>query len=136
MSYLLANLNIWTVLVAVASTFVLGAIWYSPLMFGNIWMTAENSSTKKVQKHHNIVVYGISFLFAFIAVIGFALVVGLKPTIATSLKAAFLIGICWVATSFGINYLFAGRKVKLLLIDAGYHLMQFILYGFIFGFWH
>ena len=48
---------------------------------------------------------------------------------------------CWsalafVATSFGINYAFAQRSLKLWLIDGGYHLLQFALYGLILGLWH
>jgi len=45
-------------------------------------------------------------------------------------------GLCWVATSFGINYLFAGRSLKLWLIDGGYHTLQFTLYGLVLGLWH
>jgi hypothetical protein len=37
------------------------------------------------------------------------------------------------ATSFGINYQFAGRSFKLFLIDGGYHTVQFALYGAIYA---
>mgnify|MGYP001792400874 CR=1 FL=1 len=47
-----------------------------------------------------------------------------------------IVGVCWVATSFGINYLFARRSLKLWLIDAGYHTLQFALYGLVLGLWH
>ena len=55
------------------------------------------------------------------------------PSLPFALHAGFLVGLCFVATSFGINYLFAGRSLKLWLIDAGYHILQFTLYGLVLG---
>ena len=42
----------------------------------------------------------------------------------------------FVAMGFAINYAFAGRSLKLWLIDGGYHTMQFALYGLVLGAWH
>jgi hypothetical protein len=47
-----------------------------------------------------------------------------------------MIGLAWVATSFGINYAFAQRSFKLWLIDGGYHVLQFTVYGLVLGLWH
>ena len=38
-----------------------------------------------------------------------------------------------IATSFGVNYLFEQKSLKLWFINAGYHSVQFTLYGLIFG---
>jgi hypothetical protein len=45
------------------------------------------------------------------------------------------VGLGLVAASFGINYQFANRSTLLLLIDGGYHTVQFALYGLILGLW-
>jgi hypothetical protein len=45
-------------------------------------------------------------------------------------------GLCWVAASFAINCLFECRPLKMLLINGGYHALQFTLYGLIPGLWH
>jgi Protein of unknown function (DUF1761) len=37
----LHTLNLWAVLVAAASAFVLGGLWYSPLAFGTVWKKAN-----------------------------------------------------------------------------------------------
>jgi hypothetical protein len=47
----------------------------------------------------------------------------------------FVVGVFFVATSFGINYAFAQRSLKLWMIDGGYHIVQFILIGVILGAW-
>jgi hypothetical protein len=51
-------------------------------------------------------------------------------------RSGVLAGFGFVAMSFAINYSFAGRSLKLWLIDGGYHTLQFALYGLILGAWH
>jgi hypothetical protein len=47
-----------------------------------------------------------------------------------------MVGGGFVAASFGINYQFANKPFVLWLIDGGYHVGQFLLYGLILGLWH
>ena len=47
-----------------------------------------------------------------------------------------LVGAGFVAASFGINYQFAQRSFKLWLIDSGYHIVQFMVFGLVLGLWH
>ena len=54
---------------------------------------------------------------------------GLGPAIAAGASA----GLCWVAASFAINYLFERRPLSLWLINGGYHTLQFTLFGLILG---
>jgi hypothetical protein len=37
------DVNVWAVLAATASSFVLGGLWYSPLLFGRPWNRANGS---------------------------------------------------------------------------------------------
>ena len=48
----------------------------------------------------------------------------------------FCAGLCWVAASFGINYLFERKSFGLFLVNGGYHTVQFTLFGLILGLWH
>jgi hypothetical protein len=41
-----------------------------------------------------------------------------------------------VAGSFGINYLFEQRSMRLFLINGGYHTVQYTLIGAVLGLWH
>jgi hypothetical protein len=108
-------------------------LWYSPALFGRIW-NVENGGEK--QAGHPAKVFGISFLFSVVSAFAFSSSLGAAPPLETSLKAGVLVGFCFVAASFGINYQFAQRSFKLWLIDGGYHTVQFILYGLILGLWH
>jgi uncharacterized protein DUF1761 len=81
-------------------------------------------------------VFGLSFLFCVIAAAAFAVWIGPNPPLETALVKGLVAGSCFVATSFGINYQFASRSIPMLLIDAGYHTVQFILFGLVLGLWH
>ena len=70
------------------------------------------------------------------AAAAFAWFLGPAPTVGHAVGAGAVTGLCWVAASFGINYLFAGRSLKMWLIDGGYHVVQFALYGLVLGLWH
>jgi hypothetical protein len=126
-------MNILAVVVAAVSSFMLGGLWYSPVLFGNAWNT-ENGGVK--QAGHPAKVFGISFVFSLIAAAAFASWLGAAPALETALKAGALAGFGIAATSFGINYQFAQRSFKLWLIDGGYHTAQFMLFGLILGLWH
>ena len=51
------------------------------------------------------------------------------------LHHGFVCGLGIAATSFAINYQFANKPTVLLLIDGGYHVVQFVVYGLILGLW-
>jgi hypothetical protein len=126
-------MNVWPILVAAISSFMLGGLWYSPALFGNTW-NAENGGVP--DKGHPAKVFGISFAFSLIAAFVFAYWLGPAPTLETGLRCGTMAGLGLVATSFGINYQFAQRSIKLWLIDGGYHAAQFLVFGAILGLWH
>jgi hypothetical protein len=126
-------MNIWAVVFAAVSSFLLGGLWYSPILFGGAWVR-ENGG--QMQQGHPAKVFGISFLFSLLAAACFAVWLGPAPVLADALKAGALVGIGFVAASFGINYQFAQRTFKLWLIDGGYHVLQFLLFALVLGLWH
>jgi hypothetical protein len=127
--------NLWAVLLAAASSFVLGGLWYSPAVFGRIW-NAQNGGGGEKADGHPAKVFGIAFAFSLVAAVAFAFWLGPRPPLASALQTGLLAGAGFVATSFGINYQFAQRSSKLWLIDGGYHTAQFLLFGLILGLWH
>jgi hypothetical protein len=130
------QINILAVIVAAASAFLLGGLWYSPLLFGKIWAREAGISLDQPKITPTPILFAVSFLFSLIAAAVFALFLGRNPPLNTAVRDGLTIGACWVATSFGINYQFSNRTFKLFLIDAGYYVVQFTLYGVILGLWH
>ncbi len=127
------GINIWAVIVAAASSFLLGGLWYGP-MFGKAWMSAAGVTEEKTG--HPAKVFGGAFVFSLLAAAAFAYFLGPRPVLSSALCTGALVGFCFVAASFAINYLFAQRSLKLWLIDGGYHTLQFVLFGLVLGLWH
>ena len=128
------NVNFLAVAVAAAiGLFGLGGLWYSKALFGEVWNREAGQGPKS--DRHPALVFGVSYALSFIAAWFLAAVLPADASVAQSTMLGILIGACWVATSFGINYGFGSRSLKLWLIDAGYHVLQFTLYGIILGAW-
>ena len=128
------DINIWAVLVAAASSFLLGGLWYSPMLFLVPWNNAMQREPD--DNGHPAKVFGLSFAFSVISAYVFALLLGPEPVLSDAIKAGLLVGVGFVGMSFGINYQFANRPISALLIDGGYHTGQFVLYALILGLWH
>jgi len=120
-------------IIATLSAFIAGGLWYSPLLFGKAWQREAGLSDEQIEGANRGKIFGVSFLLCLVAAIAFSMVVGPDRSFWFDLHSGVGIGLFWVATSFGVNYLFELKSLKLWLINAGYHTVQFSLYGLIFG---
>ena len=130
------DINCWAVVVAAISTFVVGGLWYSPLLFGKAWQRETGLSDQQLASSSMPKIFGAALVLSLIAAFVFALFLGPRPSMPLGLGAGFSAGLCWVASSIGINYLFARRSLKLFFIDGGYHTVQFTLIGLVLALWH
>ena len=128
------DVNVFAVVAAAVSAFLLGGIWYGPL-FKNAWCREAGLDPNAPAKHPARV-FGTAFVASLIAAYAFAVYLGPAPQLWVAVHAGLMVGALFVATSFAINYAFAQRSLKMWLIDAGYHTLQFALYGVILGLWH
>lgn len=125
--------NELAVLAAAVSAFILGGLWYGPL-FKHAWCREAGVDASSTPKHPARVLAS-AFVASVIAAAAFAWFIGPAPGLRNAVQEGFLTGLAIVAMSFGINYAFAQRSLKLWLIDGGYHTLQFTLYGLIIGLW-
>lgn len=128
-------MNLLAIVIAAVSSFMVGGLWYAKALFGATW-NAENGGNMDSKQGHPAKVFGISFAFSLVAAIAFGMLVGAAPGMEAALRTGLLAGVGIAATSFGINYQFASRSFKLFLIDGGYHVVQFALFGLVFGLVH
>lgn len=126
------EMNWIAVVVAAVSAFVLGGIWYGPL-FGKKWMEYSGMTEEKAKSANMGKIYGLAFLLSLVAAAVFAMFLGPKPGVEFATGAGFAAGLCWVAASLGINYLFEQKPTGLWLINGGYHTLQFTIYGLVLG---
>jgi hypothetical protein len=120
-------------LIAALSAFALGGLWYSPALFGKVWQREAGLTDEQLGAANKARIFGFSFILCLVAAIAFSMVITPEASFFMAFHSGVGIGLFWVATSFGINYLFELKSLKLWLINAGYHIFQFTLYGLIFG---
>ena len=122
------------VLGAALAGFVIGGLWYGPLL-GKAWQ-AESGLSDEAMKNGNMArIFGLTFALNLIAAFILAHVMATyqHPGLYISAMIGFGIGLGFVATSIGVNYLFARKSLKLFLIDGGYWTLVYTVMGAIFG---
>lgn len=128
----MADLSWIGILMCGIASMLLGGLYYSPLLFGKVWQAGAGLGDEELARGNMAMIYGLAFLLSLGAAILFALLMGdlhgLVPWTAAGAAAGAL-----VAAGFGINYLFERRSVRQWLINAGYHFLQFTLFGLILG---
>ncbi|HMJ93120.1 MAG TPA: DUF1761 domain-containing protein [Allosphingosinicella sp.] len=127
------DVNWIAVLLCGISSMVLGAIWYSPLLFAKRWMTGAKLSEQDLAGANMGLIYGTAFLLSVIAALALAIFLGRGMPLGPAISAGAATGICFVSASFGISYLFERRSIAHWLINGGYHAIQFTLFGLILG---
>ncbi len=130
------QVNYLAIVAAGIAAFVLGGLWYSPALFGRAWQREVGLSDDALKQGNMARIFGVALVLSLVAAFVFALFLGPRPSMPLGLGAGFSAGLCWVASSFGINYLFARRSFRLFAIDGGYHTLQFTLIGAILALWH
>jgi hypothetical protein len=127
------NVNIVGAAVAALATFLIGGPWYSNALFGERWGRAMGPTSN--QPGHPAKVFGFAYLFSVIAAGFLSTLITPGAGALAGLQAGVVVGLCFVATSFGVNYMFANRPSAALLIDGGYHVAQFAAFGLVLGLW-
>lgn len=127
------QVDLLAILLCGVSSMVLGAIWYAPPLFGKAWQRLTGLSDEALAGGNMALIYGGAFLLSLVAAYVFAMFLGSEMGLGPSVAAGAAAGLFWVAAAFGINYLFERRPLRLWLINGGYHLLQFTLFGLILG---
>ena len=131
-----SKINYLAVIVAALSTFLLGGLWYSPLLFGKSWMHANNFSDRDLQAFSKARMFGWSFVFSLVMAVNLAMFLAAPGTNLTwGMTAGALAGFGWVAMAIGIIGVFENRSWTYILINGGYMTAAFVVMGAIIGAW-
>ena len=132
----ISQLNIVAILIAATSSFVLGGLWYSTVLFGKAWMK-ETGITEESAKSANMArIFILAFLASLIIAFNLSMFLGTETKMQMGTFYGFLTGFGWVSMAFAINYLFEQRSLKLYAINAGYNTVSFTIMGAIIGGWN
>lgn len=115
---------------------VIGAVWWSPLLFAKSWQEENGLSDEQLAKANPVKNFGLSFVLAWIMSYNLAFFLGTPDTTwQWGLAAGLLTGVGWVAAMFIVIALFEMRSVKYIAINVGYIIVYFALIGLILGIW-
>lgn len=129
-------INWLAVIAAALSMFVVGALWYSPLMFDKAWQRAANLSEADIKRGNPALIFGAAFVLTLIMAANLAFfIAGPEMTLGFALGAAVAAGLGWAALSVGIIALFERRPLSHILINGGYLTIGFAVMGLILGLW-
>lgn len=129
------KVNYLAVLVAALSTFLIGGIWYSPILFAKAWMRENGFNEEELKKGNMAKIFGLSFILGLIAAFNLAMFLGGESDAKMGAFYGFLAGAGWVATFIGTHYLFERKSFTLFLINAGYSIVALTVMGLILGAW-
>ena len=129
------TINHFAVIAAAFSMFVIGGLWYSPVLFGKMWLKAIGKDESFLQTGNKLKIFGGSFILALISAYTLAGFVSGYEDWSWGLIGALLVGFGWLATAFGIVYLFERKSFVHFAVNAGYLIISYIVMGLIIGFW-
>ena len=142
------QVNYLGVFVAGLVIFLLGGLWYSPILFAKRWIALQGRTEEQMRAdaaNANMpVMYFIAFVCGLIIAWGIAVLANQFPPatppsgMGWAMRGAKLGLFCWFAfaasTSFA-NAIFSNKPRALWVIDSGYNLVSFVVAGIILMTW-
>ena len=127
------------VLVSAVAVFVLGAIWYSPALFGKAWVRAHGYTDEKLAAMRASAgrAYAVSFVCYLVMAAAMSFLIGRMgiTMIRGGVKLGALLGVGFAATMGLTANMFSEKRLSTWLIDAGYQVAYLILMGIILVAW-
>lgn len=138
-----SSVNWLAVAACVIASMIIGAIWFGPKTFFPIWWKAIGKSDQDEPGGSSIsmgLTWGLIVLSSFVQAVFMSLFVNALgslmggATLVSGATAGFLLWLGFVAPSSLTNKLFADR-LKAWVLEAGNHLVTFVVMGAIIGAW-
>ncbi|RFZ85442.1 DUF1761 domain-containing protein [Mucilaginibacter terrenus] len=123
------------IIIAALSAFLIGGLWYSPLLFANAWQSDNNLNTEQLQASNKIRIFGFTAFFSLLMAANLAMFLADAKTDASwGATAGFLAGV-WTFAAIAIHSLFELKSWRLIFINGGYSVVSLTVMGFIIGVW-
>jgi hypothetical protein len=136
------NVNYWAVASGAVLSMIIGAIWYGPI-FGRKWMeivgvsSTDEEARKKMQKSAGPL-YVVQFVLTLFQVLVLAHLLADTKT-ASGIERSLWIWAAFVIPTLAGAVMWTNQSGKLkwarFLIQAGYQLVMFIVFGLLLQFW-
>ena len=134
------KINYPAVIVATIAHFILGGLWYSPLLFGNKFLQIINLSAQQLQQMENqshvkelIIAFACSLVLVYI--LAHFVQYTNATTVGGGIQTAFWLWLGFIVTTQLQMVLFERRPLGLFLINVSYQFVACALAGAILAVW-
>lgn len=133
-------INYWATMVSAICFMVLGALWYSPVMFGKLWMKVVGLTEEELKEASSSgmgLAYGLMFVSAFVMsyILGHFVDYTNSVDAVLGAQTGFWIWMGFVAPVTLQSKIFENKKWTLWLLNNGYNLTGLIIMGVILAVW-
>jgi Protein of unknown function (DUF1761) len=139
MGNLFDYINWIAVIVAALAYFVLGALWYSKILFAKRWIADLKIDVNDPNAKKGVgLMFGGSLVLMFVQCVALAILAGKIEDLSgwmSGVKLGALTGCCFCAAAVGVNYLYEKKPLSLFFINAGYAITGNIIAGVIICCW-
>ncbi len=130
----ISTINWLAVVVAAVSSFIIGGLWYGPLL-GKTFMRAADVTEETLGSGNTGLIFGVAFVLQLVAAAVLAMFIGPDAGLAFGLAAGGAVGLFWIAGAFGVVYLFERRPLAHWAVNSGYQVLAYLVMGAILGAW-
>ena len=136
--YVLGEVNYLAVFLAAVANFLVGALWYSPLLFIKPWMKELYNTTdpKEIKPKHSMAyTMGMAFVSTLLMAYALSIPIVIMESMQFDMKLILVftafIGIGFMVMNLYKHSLFEGKSFKLVLINGGHDLVVMLLMAII-----
>ena len=135
------NLNLVPVIIAGVINMVIGALWYSPLVLGKLWMRSMHKTDEELKKGFSSTAMGLTYVVNTIASLVFAYVLAhlikfsMTNTFSQGVMIGFWVWLGFVVTTVIPGYMYESRPKMLYFLFIIYQLISITLMGGVLAIW-
>ena len=129
----MSEVNWLAIVVAALAGFVIGGVWYGPVM-GKKWVGAVGLDVEQIKQGNMGLIYGGAFAFSLLASWTLAHTFATYAqdlSIPVKVMTASGVALGFIVPAIGTNYLFSHKRKALFFIDAGYWLLFYTAMGLV-----
>ena len=132
-------INYFHVLVVAVAGFLLGWLWYSPVLFSKAWVTEMQNSSQALAncKGRMGQAAAVAFFFTLLSTSGLAVLIEAHQSAGALKGAEFgaFVGAIVVGSRMLNTAVWENRSARLLRINLGYEIVLFALQGALLNIW-
>ena len=133
------HINYLAVVVSAAVAFLVGGLWYSPILFAKMWVNAHGYTEEQVKEMQKGAArsYSISVLCLLLIAFALAVLSGYLQLVRADqgLKLGLLV---WAGFALPLGLMahaYSNKRAATLIIDTAYQLVYLLLMGAILTIW-